>query len=69
MAEQTASLVPCNTEVTSTHPSILFKTVLHTKTGATTAALYLLFVQHKLFFRTTVVAKGAFQTWLEKLTP
>lgn len=68
MAEQTAFLVPCYTAVTHTHPSVLFKPVLHARRGATTAALIYSFVQHKLFFSTMVVAQGAFQTWLEKLT-
>lgn len=48
-AEQTAFLVPCNTAVTHTHPSVLFQTVLHTRRGATTAALYLLFCTAKTF--------------------
>lgn len=69
MSEQTPLLVPCNTAVTHTHPSVLFQTVLHARRGATTAALYLLFCTAKtFFFSTMVVAQGVFQTWLEKLT-
>lgn len=68
MAEQTALLVPCNAADTHTHPSVLLKTVFHEREGLQQQHFIYSFVQHKLFFSTTVVAQGAFQAWLEKLT-
>lgn len=60
--------MPCNAADTHTHPSVLLKTVFHEREGLQQQHFIYSFVQHKLFFSTTVVAQGAFQAWLEKLT-